>query len=219
MSLISGANIDTDGLVLYIDTINPRFNADTPLTYDYSVWATGQTGSVGVFSAYSGNQNDRVIGTDPWGEDNVVWRSYSGLTTGYTYDSAGGIYCSSVSIDNTKLYRLSYWENRVSNGSATYGRYYFGCNGYGSPNGVGNLTNDIPNTNPYFEYLNHNAQPINTWVLYVGHIWPHTYDSTEEHVDSGRWEVDGTKIGVINTDYRWLTGTTTARPRTLAVFI
>ena len=215
MSVISGPYVNTDGLVLFIDTINPRFNADTPLTYDYSVWATGQTSSIGQFTAWQSIQNDRITATDPWGEDNVVWRVFSGVT-GRTHECDGGIYCSQESIDRTKLYRISYWENRVTNGNATYGRYYMGCHGY--PTGVGNLTNETPNTNPYFWSTTHTGLPTDTWFLCVGHIHPYEYTAGVDHPDSGRWAVDGSLIGGISTDYRWRSDTTTAMARTLAVY-
>jgi|AntRauTorcE11897_2_1112592.scaffolds.fasta_scaffold06145_4 hypothetical protein len=54
------------------------------------------------------------------------------------------------------MYRLSWWENRVTNNGATYGRYYAGCNGGGGGD-VLNRDNGSVNTNPYFSWWNHGS--------------------------------------------------------------
>ncbi len=213
-----GPSIVTDGLIVSADVYNDAYKEDTPLTYDYSVWEEGQTGNISPFTDYgNASQNRRIIATDPWGDDNVIWKMCSGDTYDDTYPSQGGIYGDYVAVDTTKLYRMSYWENRFFNGpDETYGRYYFGCNG--NNGGIGNLGSGTANTNPYFWNIAYNGLPINTWFLMVGHIHPHTNTSTAEHVDSGRWNVDGTKIGNVTTDYQFRIENTTARPRTLALY-
>lgn len=78
---------------------------------------------------------------DPWGKPTVVWK---GTNTN------AGIYYTPFPIDNTKTYRMTWWEKRVTNAAATYGRYYAGLNGYGSVNGVMRVGSTAHNTNPYF---------------------------------------------------------------------
>ena len=182
-----------------------------PLIMDYTIWEDGQTGTIGSFGQYSSN-NQRVRGLDPWGNETILWQGISleGSTAGT------GIYHSAVPIDNTKTYRMSWWEKRVTNATATYARYYAGLNGYGSVAGVGNLTNETPNTNPYFWNTSHTGLTEGEWFLVVGHVHPYTYTGAT-HSDSGRYNFQG-KIGNIATDYRWLPETTTARSRTLMIY-
>jgi hypothetical protein len=183
--------------------------------YDDSVWTVGTSGTQGDFTQYS-TGNSIVNATDPWGNSDAVWMASN--STVPTYPSQGGIYCNAKPIDNTKLYRMSWWENRVTNNGCTYGSYYAGLNGYGSTNGVWALTNETYNTNPYFWNTTYAGLPINTWFLVVGHVWPYTYTGGVNHTDSGRYTVDGTRLGDITTDYRWGSATTTGRPRSITIY-
>ena len=213
-----GPNIVINGLVSLFDTTNVKNLLNKSLLYDTSTWSSGSLpGS--PFSAWA-SHNSIINATDPWGDTNEIWQAGGG-TTGQPnsdYSAQGGIYCSTRPIKSTDLYRMSYWENRKTNTTGTYGRYYFGCNGYGAVSGIGNLGSGTANTNPYFWSTAHTGLPIDIWFLVVGHIHPYTYTSYAEHVDSGRWNVDGTKIGNINTDYKFLEGTTSVRPRTLTTY-
>ncbi|MDX9779395.1 MAG: LamG-like jellyroll fold domain-containing protein, partial [Patescibacteria group bacterium] len=176
-----------------------------PLLMDYRVWKDGQSGPVGSFSTYSVG-NSRIIEEDPWGRKVVVWKSVPNA----------GIYHNAQTIDNTKLYRMSWWEKRVTNAAATYAKYYAGLNGYGSVNGVRNL-NGTYNTNPYFWNTNHSNLTEGQWFLVVGHVFPYTHTGTDRHPDSGRYTVDGF-IGHTSADYKWAPETVTARSRTLSVY-
>lgn len=204
-------DVVTSGLTLMYDISNENSYKFKERLYDDSIWSDGQTNGVGMFTSYSSN-NRRVISTDPWGDNVVVWEAYSrsGTTTG------GGIYMSTLPIDNTKKYRMSWWENRAAN-STLQANYYAGLHGYGAVNGVGNLSNETPNTNPYFWSTSYNGLTENQWFLIVGHVHPYTYIGTTS-TESGRYIINGTKIGNISTDYRWLSSTTTARSRTLMVY-
>jgi hypothetical protein len=164
--------------------------------------------------------NSITLATDPFGTTTRVWKTST--SSDPTYPSQGGIYVNTQPIDATKLYRMSFWEYRADNNSCTYGRYYFGCNGYGSTNGVyykyigGSLT-----TNPYFYSCAHTTGVCTDgkWVLMVGHIWPAgTIQSPDDHEDSGIWDVTGAKIRDINYDFIWHPTSTTGRPRTLAIY-
>jgi len=177
---------------------------------DYSIWEAGQTGAIGIFGVYS-TGNSRILAEDPWGEEAVVWKSVPNA----------GIYCSAQAIDNTKLYRMSWWEKRVENATATYARYYAGLNGYGSVNGVAYRSTGAINTNPYF--WNSSAVPTSAdlpageWILVVGHVWPAGSGTGSNHPDSGRYKVTG-RFGNISYDYVFLPETTSARSRTLSVY-
>lgn len=229
-----GPNIENFGDVVFCvdaaDEISYRDRYRTQTGYDYGLWFEGDTGnSIGGFSDYANvDQNRRVWAsddgiTDPWGNDCIVWRCYSGDTYDETYPSQGGIYCNSVSIDNTKMYRVAYWDRRNNGDNETYARHYIGLNGYGSVNGVKRLTNETVNTNPYFNINYYNEAPANQniWYLTVGHIYP--YDTTytsNQHPDSGTYTVSGGRIDdtFVYGDYRWIAETTTGRPRALNVY-
>jgi hypothetical protein len=194
----------------YGSTLNGNyasFSSDLePLLMNYRLWKDGQTGSIGSFGTYS-TGNSRVIAEDPWGKEVVVWESVPNA----------GIYHSAQAIDNTKLYRMSWWEKRVTNAEATYARYYAGLNGYGSVNGVRNLSNGAYNTNPYFWSANHSSLTEDQWFLVVGHVFPYSHTGTSKHPDSGRYTINGL-IGATSADYKWAPETATARSRTLSVY-
>lgn len=182
-----------------------------PIIADYRNWADGQTGSIGKFVQYS-SHNRRTNGDDPWGNTTPLWEVWTDTTGAY-----GGIYYTAVPIDNTKLYRMSFWERRVTNGDILTGKHYFGLNGYGATNGVyvrdtGGLT-----TNPYFRNLAHTSLPINVWTLWVGHVWPAGSGLGGRHPDSGIYKLTGYWTSITD-DFVWHADTTTGRPRTLSIY-
>ena len=186
-----------------------------PLILDYTVWEDGQTGSVAPFTQYS-NSNRRVLGSDPWGKRTVLWESFSTLST-----HAGGILVNNLPIDNSKMYRFSIWERRVTNGQADYAHYYFGLNGYGSVNGVTVLSTGAISTNPYFTYGSRTSaivnDMLNDWVLVVGYVFPYDYTGEANHPEAGRYNIKGEKLGT-TTSFKWLPETTSARCRTYAIY-
>lgn len=216
MGTSSGPNIVKDSLVMYLDASNNNSLKFKDRIYNYDIWADGQTGGIGMFGQYS-ERNRRIVGIDPWGNDIVVWESFSvdGSING------GGIYMSSIYIDNTKMYRMSFWEKRITNSTATYCRYYFGLNGYGTVDGVLSRNTGTNTINPYFyntSNLPTSAQlPVNEWVLFVGHVWPVGSGTGNQHIDSGRYTLSE-KLGNINTDYVLRTETDRIRSRTLSVY-
>lgn len=204
-------SIDSVGNV-YIKDINQV--SSTKLVPNYSSWTPGESPANSEIAVY-GSWNRCVLAIDPFGKNIPLWEAYSinGSSAG------GGIYVNAIPIDNTKLYRMSFWERRVTNSTATYGMYYFGLNGYGSTNGVWALGSTSYNTNPYFYYTQYNAAWLQSgnWHLVVAHVWPYTYESTNKHNDSGIYDTSGTKILTVS-DFRWTPNTTTGRSRTLMVY-
>ena len=83
-------------------------------------WTTG-SGGIGSFSQNgSTDENERVIGTDPFGNSSVLWETRANGTAA----DDGGWNHSSFGADNTKLYRFSVWVKRTS--STSGGTFYFG---------------------------------------------------------------------------------------------
>lgn len=207
-------SIDSHGNLYVQDIVE---TGHKPLIADYTVWEDGQTGNTGLapyFSCFSSSAAaSRIIATDPWGNSTVVWKTEP-LT-----NVASGVYISTMPIDNTKTYRVSWWEKRVTNGNATQANYDFGLNGYGSINGVSNLAGTSISTNPYFHLGSMTSDIVTSmlgeWNLMVGFVHPYDYTGST-HPDSGRYNLNG-KIAS-NTNFKWLPETTTCRWRTYTIY-
>lgn len=209
----------TNEFKLYLNAVEiTGFNQTAkPLLYDYNIWADGQSGNIGPFTAAGNLPQTRIIAEGPFGEDAIVWQTYD--NQGIYPGKYGGIYNTNISIDNTQLYRMSWWERRVVN-DTVYGRQYFGLLGYGSVNGVSILTNTTPNTNPYYASFNYNyiANTSGNWYLYVGHVFPYNTSQTTSHTDSGLYLDKNRTRYYVGTDYKFLAETTSVIPRTLTLY-
>lgn len=182
----------------------PIFYRKTNILDPYA-WTTG-SGGFGNFSQ-NGNtgENERVIGTDPFGNSVVVWESRpsgdgnadGGWNNGY-YD-----------VNEYSLYRFSVWVKRTS--SSAGGTSYMGL--YGTPNAVIKIGDGGQEGNPYWECSGTGAYTQNVWYLLVGHCFPSNYTGgATTHPDSGRYTTSGRDGGInycnIGTDVKWYPGTT-----------
>jgi hypothetical protein len=154
-------------------------------------WTTG-SGGIGSFSQNgSTDENERVIGTDPYGNSSVLWETRA---NGSAADD-GGWNHSSFSVDNTKLYRMSVWVKRTS--SSGGGTFYLGTNGGGQC--VLRLDGSYgEECNPYWDCRATSSLTQNVWYLVVGHVFPHTYPTSTQHPDTGLWVIGSGKVGGIN---------------------
>jgi hypothetical protein len=208
--MFTGPNRVKDGLVLTMDARNLKSYRRDYNIIDDSTWSLG-TGSVSGFGRNGSDiENHRIIDTDPWGNEIIVWEARPEGNN----SSDGGWNGSRFDIDNTKTYRFSTWMRRTVNTDPS--SYYLGTYGYGSVAGVKNQSNGATNTNPYF-IAGSWSHPDNEWVLLVGHVHPHTY-SGGKHVDTGTYKVDGTHITNCN-DFIWLPETTESVHRSYAYYI
>lgn len=190
------------------------------LVYNYTKWDVKSPANTVALYGTQSSGGERYLGLDPWGREIVLWGAEStGVST-----SGYGIYGTSTDINNTKLYRFSSWERRITNnGETKTHQYYAGLNAYGpgTTNGACTyLTRSNLETNPYFWSAACNALGVDEgeWFLIIAHVWPHNHTGTTNHPDSGRYRLDGTKIGNITRDYKWTADTIKARPRTLALY-
>jgi len=55
---------------------------------------------------------------------------------------------------------------------------------------------------------------IGDWMLVVAHIHPHTYSSTSDHTNSGRYDSKGNRVGDIYRDFKWRAESTEGNHRT-----
>jgi|688.fasta_scaffold148326_3 hypothetical protein len=157
-----------------------------------STWSAGSGGASGYSANGNTNENERVLGTDPWGNAALVWETRASGDG----NADGGWNADSYSIDNTKLYRASVWVKRTS--SSAGGTFYLGTNGYGQC--VLRLSDGGEECNPYWHCGGTGDLTQNQWYLVVGHCFPYTYNSSTGHPDTGFWTINngGQKVGGIN---------------------
>jgi hypothetical protein len=184
----------------------------TNILNPYDEWTLG-SGGVGNFSQ-NGNtgENERVIGTDPFGNSTIVWETRASGDG----NPDGGWNHSSFSADNTKLYRMSVWVKRTS--ASAGGTFYLGTNGGGQC--VLRLDGSYgEECNPYWDCRGTGNFTQNVWYLVVGHVFPHFYPNSNQHADTGIWTISGGKVAGINgcnvgNDIKFGPSTTTLNHRT-----
>lgn len=188
----------------------PIFYRKTNILDPYS-WTVG-SGGIGAFGQNgSTNENERVIGTDPWGNSAVVWESRPNGSA----DADGGWGTGWYDVDEFSLYRWSVWVKRIT--SSAGGTSYLGL--YGNPNAVIRLDNGAQEGNPYWECVGTGNYTQNVWYLLVGHCFPSNYaGGLTKHPDSGRYTTSGRNGDVnycnIGGDVKWYPGTTGGYHRT-----
>ncbi len=141
------------------------------------------------------SENERINGTDPYGNQSMLWRCGNEPDNG----SDGGWNTRYMAVDNTQTYRYSVWVKRTGSQD---GRTYHGTQN------VNNL-NGSANGNPYF--WNGDLPNLDQWYLLVGIVHPHTYSGGNSGI-SGVYDTNGTKIASI-TEFKWRSTTTTSRFR------
>jgi hypothetical protein len=204
-----------ENLVFALDAADKK-NSMLPFStfLNMSSWGLG-SGGTGPYGQNGGtDENERVNGTDPWGNSAIVWES---RPNGNGNDDGGwnnGYY----DIDRTKLYRWSVWVKRTSN--STGGTNYFGLYGSGGTWGIERLDGGGIEGNPYWECSNISAYTKDVWYLIVGHCYPAGTSGIpgNVHPDSGRYTVNGRDGGInycnIGGDVRWLSDSTVGLHRT-----
>jgi hypothetical protein len=156
------------------------------LLTDPKTWTTGSGSSSGYGQNGNTGENERVVGTDPWGNSAIVWETRASGDGG----ADGGWNADTISIDRSKLYRFSVWVKRTS--STGSGTFYFGtAGGSECPNALGTSSQMC---NPYWHCANTGTLTQNQWYLTVGHVFPSTYTSTNPHPDTGLWTVSNNSI-------------------------
>jgi len=167
---------------------------------DYSSWTLGTGSTTGFYRTGVDDENNRINGTDPWGNSTVVWEAQRTDVN----RNDGGWNTSRFPVDHSQMYRFSVWINRKVIG--TSGRDYLGTRGYGSIDGVARITTGVITTNPYFEASNNppTAYGDDQWILLVGHVYPSNTTSTSLHADSGIYSLCDGKLENIGMDYKWL---------------
>lgn len=196
----------TDNIVVYLDPANIKSFRNKPNVLNLTTWTSG-SGSVTGFNVNgTAAENQRLFGTDPWGESALVWEAQSAGTNA----GNGGWDGTRFPIDETKMYRFSTWVNRTVPGTLG-GRFYLGIYGYNSASvnhGVLRKSTGVRDTNLYFWVSSDTPTtdlPTNVWQLVVAHVWPSGSTTGSLHPDSGRYAIisGSTKIGNITFDCIW----------------
>lgn len=215
MALFHSPQIVTDGLALYLDAANRKstINAAPASVITSSGWTAGSGGITGFNQNGSTVENERVLATDPWGNNSIVWETRPTGTT----DADGGWNSDYFSIDRTKLYRFSVWVRRTS--STSGGTFYLGTGAGGQE--VMRTDNGAEQGNPYWECEGTGVLTQNVWYLVCGHVYPYNTTYTGRHPDTGFFtiangpsrvrDVNGCNIG---NDLKWAPGSTSALHRT-----
>ncbi len=201
------------------NTGNPGAQGNQALATSPIISSSGWTTGSGSISGFGQNgdtaENERVNGTDPWGNSAVVWET---RPTG-TADADGGWNTDWFSVDNTKRYRFSVWVKRTTSSSG--GTFYLGVYGTGGTWGVARNSNGYVEGNPYWECSGTGKFTQNVWYLVVGHVFPYNTTETGAHPESGIYTVAGgttIQLGLnfcnIGEDVKWLSDTTSGLHRT-----
>jgi hypothetical protein len=184
----------------------------TPNILNPDGWTTGSGGFSGFGQNGNTNENERVIGTNPFGGSSVVWETRASGDS----DADGGWNTDNVSVDEFSLYRFSVWVKRTS--STGGGTFYFGL--YGSPSAVVRIDNGSQEGNPYWQCVATSTLTQNIWYLVVGHCFPSNYNGgVTSHPNTGVHTIAGGRISQVNfcnigADVKWYPGTTAALHRT-----
>ncbi|CAB4221233.1 SGNH hydrolase-type esterase domain containing protein [uncultured Caudovirales phage] len=153
---------------------------------NYNEWIVGSGSIPGYTQNGNTNENERVFGTNPWSNTDVVWEARP--TSDNQAD--GGWETPWFDIDNTKTYRFSVWVKRTS--TAAGGYFYLGM--YGNNGGACRMDTGDAEPNPYWDYRLTSQLTQNQWYLFVGHVYPATTTLTGKHPDSGYYTTAG-KVG------------------------
>ena len=215
MSVFSGPNIPTSGLILNLDVGNrdSYIGSAPPSLINTDSWTVSSGSVTGYNQNGSTDENTRLYDTDPWGNQSIVWGTFANGTA----DADGGWNTTYPAIDPNKLYRFSVWVRRTSATSA--GTFYFGTGAGGGE--VRRTDNSATQGNPYWDCQGTGALTQNQWYLVCGHIYPHTSTYTGKHPNTGYFTVDGGTTKVRETtgcnvgqDLKWDAASTSALHRT-----
>jgi hypothetical protein len=205
-----GAPISVGNMALCLDAANPNSNVGNRSIINWNNWTVGSGGVTGYNQNGATAENERVVASNPWGNNAVVWEARPLAQT----NDDGGWNTADFAIDNTQLYRFSVWVRRTS--STGGGTFYLGT---GSNGGLRKMSDNTAADNPYWECSGTSGLVQNTWYLFVGHIYPASTTFTGRNPTTGYYTING-RAGDINGcnigtgDLKWNSNSTTSLHRT-----
>lgn len=210
-SSAGGAPLSLEDMSLCVDAANPRSNIGNRSIINWNSWTTGSGSVAGYGQNGQTAENERVIATNPWGDNAVVWEARPLAQN----NDDGGWNTDWFNIDNTQLYRFSVWVRRTS--STASGNFYLGM--YANGDGSRLTSNNTVETNAYWECSAASGLAQNTWYLWVGHVYPANTLFTGRNPNTGYYTVNG-RAGNINGcnigsgDLKWSLNSTQGLHRT-----
>ncbi len=133
MSGYCGPKIITNRLIMDLDAsdLNSRYGTNYNLL-DFSTWKIGSgstsgTGNKGYSANGTSPENIRDLGTDPFSNTSIIWKSISDGDYGSNGGWNGGIF----NTDTSKTHRFSVWIQMYFKGNNS-GSHYVGLYGYNS---------------------------------------------------------------------------------------
>ena len=218
MGIAYNTNIVRDGLAFHLDGMTIRGNKPTGNILSQYPWSLGTESEVFYNRNGTTGENERVIDTNPFGDNDIIWQSPFNDSAS---NGDGGWNTSRFPIDPTKMYRFSTWTRKKD--LMGDGRFYLGVYGYDSSNsniGLLRRTDGANNTNYYFHSPRFDNDvsgniAVDEWVLSVGFVWPQNSGTGSVHPDQGIYNMSGTKVySGGSRDAVWNTGTTQSLHRT-----
>jgi hypothetical protein len=144
---------------------NAVINLATP-----ELWTVSAGDAIGKYPAYyngnlispnflaQGNNNDRVVGVDPFGKPGILWRTF-GNAAGFT-----GFH-KSFPVDPNKSYLVHVYVCRTASVSSEI--VYFGI---AKDSAISKNMDGTGNADPYFGNISHTALALNEWYCLIGII-------------------------------------------------
>lgn len=190
MSVATGPYFaNTNNLALMLDATNPQSNVGNRTLINWNNWTTGSGGVTGYNQNGQTAENERVVATNPWSSNAVVWETRPLAQT----NDDGGWNTDWFNIDNTKMYRYSVWVRRTS--ATSGGTFYFGM--YADGDGSRRMDNGTVEGNAYWECSGTSLLTQNQWYLWVGHVYPANTTFTGRNPDTGYYTTNG-RVGNVN---------------------
>lgn len=126
---------------------------------DMSAWSIG-TGSTTGFSQNGATaENTREWGEGPHGNRVILWKASPDINS----DADGGWSSGYISINHTKMYRLSVWIKKMNSNDGTT---YLGTGAIGGD--LLYVNTGVPNSNPYF--FSSDLPELDKWYLLVSYV-------------------------------------------------
>jgi hypothetical protein len=129
---------------------------------DTSTWTVGTGNVTGFIKLGNDAENVRELGTDPYGNQSVLWTAVPDATS----SSADGGFKLHTNMDHTKTYRFSVWIKKTNSND---GRTYFGT-WAGNASDANAILNLDSTTNNSGTLWSGDLPSLDTWYLLVGFI-------------------------------------------------
>ena len=168
------------------------------------IWEEGSGPNPGYALQGDENENVREYGSDPFGNNSLLWVAKPSGNTGYD----GGWKTTSItSIDHTQKYMFTIWIKKTNShtGSTYFSSIANDDSGYSGMSLDGSSTN-----NGNLHFLAGDLPVLDQWVLLVGFLHG-SGDSSTTH-EGKIYDTNGTVLGSL-TDYKMQAGTTRLRHR------